>query len=133
LIVRLHNILDNLCGNPLHYFPVFTSKRLILFAKGIFSLFSPFVRDQKHTGQTSGHAPGHVQANFVAMPRSHAFDFTLFALRNPKACPLLDITDAGDPEPKIAGPGSDLRTDIPKYCVYRGGKLTEEVNAVTQP
>ena len=65
------------------------------------------------------------------MPRAYAFDFTLFALRNPKACPLLDITDAGSFEPKIAAPGGDLRSEIPKYCVYRDGKLVEERHDVT--
>jgi len=93
--------------------------------------FRQLVRDNAHTGQTSGLVPGFVQANFVAVPKEHAFDFTLFALRNPKACPILDITDAGSAEPLTVAPGADLRTDIPKYLVYRDGELAEERSDVT--
>jgi len=93
--------------------------------------FRQLVREQKHNGQTSGYVPGFVQANFVALPREYAFDFTMFALRNPQACPLLDITQPGDFEPVTAAPGADVRKDIPKYCIYRDGELVEEVNDVT--
>jgi uncharacterized protein YcsI (UPF0317 family) len=76
--------------------------------------------------QTSGCAPGFVQANFVALPREHAFDFLKFCLRNPRACPLLDVTDPGDPCPRTVAPSADVRTDMPKYRVWRHGELTEE-------
>lgn len=78
------------------------------------------------TGPTSGLAPGFVQANLVLLPRDWAFDFLLFCRRNPQPCPLLDVTDPGDPEPKEVAPGADLRTDLPKYRIWEHGELVAE-------
>src|SRR4030095_13955545 len=78
------------------------------------------------TSQTSGLALGYVQANLVVVPRDLAFDFLLFCQRNPKPCPLLDVTEPGSPEPALVAPGADLRTDLPRYRVYRGGDLADE-------
>jgi len=76
---------------------------------------------------TAGLAPGFVQANLVILPRDLAFDLLLFAQRNPKPCPVIEVTDVGSPEPKLSAPGADLRTDVPKYCIYRDGALAGEV------
>jgi uncharacterized protein YcsI (UPF0317 family) len=78
------------------------------------------------TGPTPGMALGYVQANLVVVPRDLAFDFFLFCQRNPKPCPLLDVTEPGSPEPRLVAPGADLRTDVPRYRVYRHGELVEE-------
>src|SRR5438105_1735551 len=78
------------------------------------------------TGPTPGLALGYVQANLVIVPRDLAYDFLLFCQRNPKPCPLLDITEPGKPEPRLVAPGADLRTDLPCYRVYRDGELVEE-------
>jgi uncharacterized protein YcsI (UPF0317 family) len=78
------------------------------------------------TGPTPGLARGYVQANLVVVPRELAFDFLLFCQRNPKPCPVLDVTAPGNPEPAIIAPGADVRTDVPRYCVYRDGKCIEE-------
>jgi len=75
---------------------------------------------------TAGLALGFVQANLVVVPRELAFDFLLFCQRNPKPCPLLDVTEPGCPEPKYVAPGADLRTDVPRYRVYEHGLLTAE-------
>ena len=75
---------------------------------------------------TSGVAPGMTQANMIALPRDWAYDFLLYAQRNPKACPVLDVSDPGVPTTPLAE-GADLRTDIPLYRVWRDGKLAEEV------
>ena len=77
-------------------------------------------------GPTPGLALGFVQANLVILPKAHAFDFLLFCQRNPKPCPLLDVTELGDPEPKGVAAEADLRTDLPAYRVWRDGKLVEE-------
>jgi uncharacterized protein YcsI (UPF0317 family) len=78
------------------------------------------------TGPTPGLAWGYVQANLVVVPRDLAFDFLLFCQRNPKPCPLLDVTEPGDPEPKLVAAGGDLRTDLPRYRIYRHGELVDE-------
>jgi uncharacterized protein YcsI (UPF0317 family) len=75
---------------------------------------------------TPGLAPGFVQANLVVVPRDVAFDFLLFCQRNPRPCPLLDVTDPGSPEPHQIAPGADVRVDLPRYRVYRYGELIEE-------
>lgn len=73
---------------------------------------------------TAGWCPGWVQANLLSVPRDHAWDFLLFAQRNPKACPVLDVLEAG----AVAGPlfDGDLRTDLPAYRVYVEGELAAE-------
>jgi uncharacterized protein YcsI (UPF0317 family) len=83
-------------------------------------------RSGELSGPTPGLALGFVQANLVVVPRDLAFDFLLFCQRNPQPCPLLDVTDPGSPEPHYAAPGADLRTDVPRYCVYRYGELIDE-------
>src|SRR5215831_5531697 len=78
------------------------------------------------SGPTPGMALGYVQANLVVAPRELAFDFLLFCHRNPKPCPLLDVTEPGSAEPRHVAAGADLRTDVPCYRVYRHGELVEE-------
>src|SRR4029077_9154165 len=73
-----------------------------------------------------GLALGYVQANLVVLPRDQAFDFLLFCHRNPKPCPLLDVTEPGSPEPAVVAPGADLRTDLPRYRVFQSGELIDE-------
>ncbi len=78
------------------------------------------------SGPTPGLAPGFVQANLVVLPKDWAFDFLLFCQRNPKPCPLLDVTEPGDPEPSAIAPGADLRVDLPAYRVWEHGVLVAE-------
>jgi uncharacterized protein YcsI (UPF0317 family) len=80
---------------------------------------------------TAGFAPGFAQANLVALPREAAFDFMLFAQRNPKPFPLLDVTDPGATGTVLA-PGADLRTDLPAYRVWRDGEIVASPGDVTE-
>jgi len=84
------------------------------------------VREGRWAGPTAGMAPGFVQANLVILPLDWAFDFLLFCQRNPRPCPLLEVTEPGDWEPRGLAEGADLRSDLPRYRVYREGVLTEE-------
>jgi uncharacterized protein YcsI (UPF0317 family) len=84
------------------------------------------IRRGEWTGPTAGLASGCTQANLVVLPRDDAFDFMRFCLRNPKPCPLLEVGDPGSPEPAETAPGADLRTDVPRYRVYRDGELAGE-------
>ncbi len=84
-------------------------------------------RNAGFIGQTSGLADGFAQANLVVLPADVAGDFREFCRRNPKPCPLLDVTDAGDPRPARLAEGADLRTDLPRYRVWKNGEIVEEV------
>ncbi|MFC4611016.1 putative hydro-lyase [Streptomyces maoxianensis] len=77
------------------------------------------------TGPTAGLAPGHTQANLISVPADWAYDMLLFCQRNPKPCPVLDVTDAGSWSTPLA-PDADLRTDLPRYRVWEHGELIDE-------
>ena len=74
---------------------------------------------------STGWAPGFTQANLVVLPKEWAFDMLLFGQRNPKPVPLLDVTDPGATSTALA-PDADLRTDLPRYRVWRDGELVDE-------
>lgn len=80
---------------------------------------------------SAGWAPGYAQANLVVVPREYAYDMLLFGQRNPKPCPIIDVTDAGSPHTALAD-GADLRTDLPAYRVWRDGELVDEPAEVTR-
>ncbi|NPV69581.1 MAG: putative hydro-lyase [Firmicutes bacterium] len=82
------------------------------------------------TEPTRGLAPGYLQAGLVAVPRDLAYDFLLFCMRNPKPCPIVDVTDVGSPEPRRAAPGADIRTDFPGYRIYRKGVVEAETTDI---
>ena len=84
------------------------------------------IRIGQHTGPTSGLAPGFAQANLVILPADYALDFVRFCVRNPKPCPLLEVTDTGSPNPGALSRDADLRTDIPRYRVFVDGALVDE-------
>lgn len=88
------------------------------------------IRSGNWTGLTSGTATGYVHANLVMLPKEAAFEFLLFCVRNPKPCPILDVMEPGRTEPAIAQ-GADLRSDVPKYRIFRHGNLENEVTDVT--
>jgi uncharacterized protein YcsI (UPF0317 family) len=83
-------------------------------------------RSGAHDGPTAGLAPGFVQGNLAILPRDWAEDFLRFCQANPKPCPLLGVSDAGSPHVPVLGADLDIRTDIPRYRVWRDGELIEE-------
>ncbi|MGP2438162.1 putative hydro-lyase [Streptomyces sp. JW3] len=80
-------------------------------------------------GPTAGVAAGRTQANLISVPADWAYDMLLFCTRNPKPCPVLDVTDAGSWTTGLAD-GADLRTDLPRYRVWRDGELVAEPTEV---
>ncbi len=84
------------------------------------------IRDGAFTGPTAGLAPGNVQANLVILPRALAHDFLRFAQANPKPCPVLAVSEAGDPMLPTLGADLDIRTDLPRYRVWRNGELVDD-------
>jgi len=79
------------------------------------------IREGRHTGTTRGLALGYVQCNLVVINQALSYEFLLYCQRNPRACPVIEVTDPGNPEPKMSAPRADLRTDLPLYAVYRKG------------
>ncbi len=84
------------------------------------------------TDHTIGLAMGYVACNLVVLPRDLAFDFLIFCQRNPKPLPVLEILDTGSPHPKRAARNADIRTDLPRYRVWREGELADEVTDIVQ-
>ncbi|GAB3620705.1 putative hydro-lyase [Glutamicibacter endophyticus] len=74
---------------------------------------------------TAGFSDGYAQANLLIVPRQLAFDFLLFAQRNPKACPILGVLETGETTGELLRDG-DIRTDVPRYRVFEGGQLVAE-------
>src|SRR5690606_9297006 len=89
------------------------------------------IRNGEWQKPTSSRANGFIQANLAVLPKEMAFEFLLFCQRNPKSCPLIDVTEPGSFVPALSAPTADLRTDLPKYRIYRNGILTEETDQIT--
>jgi len=88
------------------------------------------MREGRWQGPTVYRVPGFVQANLVVLSRQEAYDFLVYCQRNPKPCPVIEVTDPGDPEPRRVAPGADLRTDLALYRVFRRGVQTEDVEDI---
>lgn len=84
-------------------------------------------RTGAHGGQTAGVAPGYTQGNLAILPAESAMDFLRYCQRNPKPCPLVGVSDTGDPHLPMLGADLDIRTDLPSYNIYRDGELAESV------
>src|SRR4029453_15893610 len=75
---------------------------------------------------TAGHCPPYQQVNLAILPKDVAAEFAAFCTRNPKPCPIIEITPPGDPQPAPSAPGAALRTDGPGFPIYRKGELAEQ-------
>src|ERR687887_577788 len=76
--------------------------------------------------QTAGVAPGYVQGNLAILPGNVAGDFLRFCQLNPKPCPLLAASAPGDFRLPTLANDLDIRTDLPRYRVFRHGELIDE-------
>lgn len=88
------------------------------------------IRSGRYTSHTAGLALGRLQANLAIMPECYALDFMRFCQRNPKPCPLVGVTDTGDPIMGTVGE-VDIRTDAPGYNIYRHGSLDSQVSDIS--
>ncbi len=88
-------------------------------------------REGRLAATTRGLAMGFVQCNLVILREAYAYEFLLYCQRNQRACPVLEVTDTGDPEPRRLAPGADLRTDLPRYAVYQDGQRLRDETDVT--
>jgi len=88
------------------------------------------IRKGKWDRPTAGLAMGYAQANLVILPQTYAFDFLLFCQRNPKPCPLLEVLEPGQYQTKFLSREADIRTDLPRYNIYRKGQLEATVKEI---
>lgn len=83
------------------------------------------IRNGGYQGHTAGLAAGRLQANLAILPKDYALDFMRYCQRNPKPCPLVGVSETGDPTMPTLGHDIDVRFDLPAYHVYRHGDLVE--------
>jgi uncharacterized protein YcsI (UPF0317 family) len=89
------------------------------------------IREGAHTTGTEGLANGYLQGNLVILPAENALDFFRFCQRNPKPCPLVGVSDTGNPDMFTLGTGIDIRSDVPSYNIFRDGVLSESRHDVS--
>lgn len=85
------------------------------------------IRNGDYASHTAGLAAGKLQCNIAILPERYALDFLRFCQRNPKPCPVVGVSDSGNPMLPTLGHDIDIRTDVPKYRVFREGTMTDEV------
>ena len=85
------------------------------------------IRNGSYVGHTAGLAAGKLQCNLAILPERFALDFLRFCQRNPKPCPIVGVSDTGNPNLPTLGHDIDIRSDVSKYRVFRNGALREEV------
>ena len=84
-------------------------------------------RTGEFTGTTANMANGFTQGNVAILPSRYALDFARFCQRNPRPCPLVGISDTGNPNIQTLGTDLDIRTDLPSYNVYREGQFEQSI------
>lgn len=89
------------------------------------------IRAGRFSEGTAGQAYGYVQANLVVLPLEWARDFARFCLKNPVPCPIIGVSDPGNPAIPELGADLDIRTDIPRYCLYENGAFAQELTDLT--
>ncbi len=75
---------------------------------------------------TAGIAKGFVQGNLAILPEKFAAAFHRFCQFNPKPCPIIGMSEVGDPRIPALGLDLDIRTDLPRYRIWRDGEVVEE-------
>ncbi len=81
---------------------------------------------RRHHRHTAGLAPGRVQGNLAILPKDLAADFLRFCTLNPKPCPIIGLSEPGDPAVPSLGADLDIRTDLPRYRVWKDGVMVDE-------
>lgn len=84
------------------------------------------IRAGRYSGQTAGLCMGYLQGNVAVLPADYALDFFRFCQRNPKPCPLVGVSDTGNPAMFTLGRDIDIRSDVPRYNIYRDGTFAEQ-------
>jgi uncharacterized protein YcsI (UPF0317 family) len=90
------------------------------------------IAEGRWTTPTAGFLDGYQQANLAIVPHDLAFDFLLFCTRNAKYCPVIAVTEPGDPVVRLGSTEADLRTTVPRYRVWERGELVAEPTDITE-
>ena len=88
------------------------------------------IRSGRYGAHTAGLGAGFLQANIAILPQEFSLDFMRFCQRNPKPCPLVGVSDTGNPELFTMGHDIDIRTDVPAYNIYKFGRLESTVDDI---
>lgn len=83
------------------------------------------IRAGRYRAHTAGLGVGYLQTNLAILPEAFALDFMRYCQRNPKPCPLVGVSDTGNPHMVTLGHDLDIRTDVPAYNIYRDGRLDD--------
>src|SRR5258705_1237255 len=75
---------------------------------------------------TAGVANGFLQDNLASLPETLAASFHRFCQLNPKPCPVIGMSEVGNPRIPSLGIDLDVRTDLPRYRVWRDGEVVDE-------
>ena len=89
-------------------------------------------RNGSLTRETTGLAPGYVQANIAIVPSDYANQFSEFCRANSKSCPVLAMSNPGEPSLPLLGEDIDIRTDLPRYRIYRDGDWLSEPTSLIE-
>jgi uncharacterized protein YcsI (UPF0317 family) len=90
------------------------------------------IRSGRFNADTVGLAEGYVQANLVVVSKDQALDFLIFCQRNPQPCPVLEVTDTGQPALNYMAKDADIRTDLAMYRIWERGRCVAEVENITE-
>ena len=106
-------------------------------APGVVDLADPVevrraIRANVFKGFTNNVAPGYVQGNLVIVPEKHATNFERYCRANPRPCPLLGISDPGNPRIPALAEDMDLRTDVGEYRIFRNGSAIGTVTDIRE-
>jgi uncharacterized protein YcsI (UPF0317 family) len=83
-------------------------------------------REGRFAGDSANVAPGFVQGNLAVLPATLAASFHRFCQLNPKPCPIIGMSEPGSPRIPELGLDLDIRTDLPRYRIWRNGELVDE-------
>ena len=72
-----------------------------------------------------------MHGNLAILPKDLAADFLRFCQQNPKPCPVIGVSDVGDPRIPTLGLDLDIRTDVPGYRLWKNRDLVDETTDVS--
>jgi uncharacterized protein YcsI (UPF0317 family) len=81
---------------------------------------------------TAGLARGYVQGNLAILPKALADEFLRFCQRNPKPCPVIGMSEPGDPAIPALAQDLDIRTDLSRYRVWKSGEMVDEPTDISR-